>query len=64
MPTAARFRLCSRVLAWAGAFARSDMSSVSSASVNVCAGDLLLLSFVSLKPFKHLFLTNVLHIYV
>ena len=46
MPAAGRSRLRNRVSACAGAFARSAMSS---ASVIVCAGYLLLLSFVSLR---------------
>ena len=32
MPAAARSRLCSRVLAWAGAFARSAMSKQNTVS--------------------------------
>ena len=35
MPAAARSRLCSRVSAWAGAFARIAMSSAKSASVTL-----------------------------
>ena len=50
MPAAARSRLCSRVSAWAGAFARSAVSSALSASVIVFAEHLLLLFFVSLIP--------------
>ena len=50
MPAAAHFRLCSRVLAWVGVFARSTMSSALSASIIVCAGYLSLLSFFRLKP--------------
>ena len=46
MPAAARSRLCSSVSAWAGAFARSAMSSAKSASVIVFAEYLLLLFFV------------------
>ena len=42
-------RLCSMVSAWACLFARSAISSVKFSSVLVCAGHLLLLSFVSLK---------------
>ena len=49
IPAAACSRLYRRVSAWWGVFARSAMSSVKSASVIVCAGYLLLLSFVSLK---------------
>ena len=44
MPAAARFRLCSRVSARAGAFARIAMSSALSASVIVFAGYLLFFS--------------------
>ena len=50
MPPAVRSRLCSWVSAWAGVFARSAISSALSASVVVCAGYLLLLSFASSKP--------------
>ena len=57
MPAAARSRLCSRILALVGAFARSAMSS---ASVIVFAGYLLLLSFVSLKPFSLILSVDVL----
>ena len=57
MPAAARSKLCSRVLAWAGAFARSAMSS---ASVIVCARYLRLLSLLSLKPFSLILSIDVL----
>ena len=52
MPAAARSRLCSGVSAWAGAFARRALPSAESASVIIFVGYLLLLSFVSLKPFS------------
>ena len=52
MPAAARSRLYSRVSVWAGAFARSAISSALSASVIDFAGYLLLLSFVRLKLFS------------
>ena len=52
MPTAARSRHCSRGSGWAGAFARSAISSALSTSVIVFAGYLLLYSFVCLKPFS------------
>ena len=51
MPAAARSEIFSRVSAWAGAFARSAITSAKSASVIVFAGYLQLLSFVSLKAF-------------
>ena len=60
MPAAARSRLCSRVSAWAGAFARSAMSVALCASVIVCAGYLLLLSFVSWKPLSFILSIDVL----
>ena len=60
MPAAARSRLCSRVSAWVAAFARSAMSSASSASVIVFEGYLLLLYFVSLKPFSLILSIDVL----
>ena len=44
MPAVARSRLCSRVSAWAGLYARSAMSLAYSSSVIVCAG--YLLSFI------------------
>ena len=47
MPPAARSRLCSRDSAWAGEFAKSSMLTAEFASVIVCAGYLLLLSFAS-----------------
>ena len=59
MPAAAHSRLCSRVSAWAGVFARSAMSSAWSASIIVCAGYLLLLSFVNLKPLSFILSTDV-----
>ncbi len=49
---AAHSKLCSSVSAWSGVFASIAMSSVLSASVIVVAGYLLLLFFVSLKPFS------------
>ena len=51
MPEAARSRLCSRISAWAAAFARSAMSSASSASVIVFEGYLLLLSVLAWNRF-------------
>ena len=60
MPVAAGSRLCIRDSAWAGVFARSAMSSVSSASVIVYVGYLLLLSFISLKPFSFIISIDVL----
>ena len=57
MLAVARSRLCSRVSARAGAFARSPMSS---ASVIVFVG--YLLSFVRLKPFSLILSTDVLSI--
>ena len=51
-PAAACSRLCAWVSAWAGAFTRIAMSSALSASVIVFPGYLLLLFFVSLKPFS------------
>ena len=60
MPAAAHSRLCSRVLAWAGAFVRSAISSSQLALVIVLAVYLLLLSFVSLKPFSLILLIDVL----
>ena len=52
MPAAARSKLCSSVSAWSGVFASIAMSSAQSASVIVFAGYLLLLFFVSSKPFS------------
>ena len=60
MPAAACSRLCSWVLVWVGAFARSAMSSALSASVIVFVGYLLLLFFVSLKLFSLILSINVL----
>ena len=59
---AACIRLCSRDLAWVGAFARSAMSSALSASVIVCAGYYLLLAFLSVKPYSFIRSINVLSI--
>ena len=58
MPVAARSILCRGVSV--GAFARSTISSAQSASVIVFAGYLLLLSFVSLKPFSLILSIDVL----
>ena len=52
MPPAACSRLCSRVSACASVFARSTMSSAKSASLIICAGYLLIISFASLKPLQ------------
>ena len=52
MLAAARSKLCSSVSAWLGVFASNAMSSAQSASVIVFAGYLLLLFFVSSKPFS------------
>ena len=60
MPAAVRSKLCDRVLAWVGVFARSAMSLAQSASVIVCSGYLLLLSFVSLKPLPFILSIDVL----
>ncbi len=60
MPAAAHSRLCSRVSAWAGVFARSAMSSAELASVMVFAEYLILLSFVGLKPFSLILSLDVL----
>ena len=57
IPPAVGSRLCSWDSVWAGVFARSVMSSASSASVIICAGYLLLLSFASVKPFS--FITSI-----
>ena len=57
---AAHSRQCSRVSAWAGAFARIAMSSASPASVIVFVGYLLLLFFVSSKPFSLILSIDVL----
>ena len=54
---AARSRLCSRVSAWAGVFARIAMLST---SVIVFAGYLLFLFFVSSKPFSLILSIDVL----
>ena len=51
MSAAARSSLYSRVSGWAGAFARSAMSSAKSASIIVFAGCLLPFFFVSSEPF-------------
>ena len=60
MPLAACFKQCSRDSAWEDVFARSTMSSALSASVIVCAGYLLLLSFANLKPFSFIKFIDVL----
>ena len=57
MPEAARSKLCSSVSVWVGVFARIAMSS---ASVIVFAGYLLLLFFVSSKPFSLILSIDVL----
>ena len=49
---AAHSKLCSSVSAWLGVFASIAMSLASSASVIVFVGYLLLLFFVSSKPFS------------
>ena len=64
MPVAVRYRLCCRVSACAGAFARNAISSAKSASVIVLAGYFLLLSFVSLKPFSLILSIDVLSTYL
>ena len=61
MPAAAHSRLCSRVSAWAGVFARSTMLSALSASAIVCVGYLLLLSFVNLKPLSFILSIDILN---
>ena len=60
MPAAARSKLCSSVSAWLGVFASIAISSVESASVIVFAGYLLLLFFVSSKPFSLILSIDVL----
>ena len=60
MPAVARSKLCSSVLAWLGVFASIAMSSAYSASVIVFAGYLLLLFFVSSKPFSLILSIEVL----
>ena len=60
MPSTARYKLCSSVSAWLGVFAGIAMSSALSASVIVFAGYLLLLFFVSSKPFSLILLIDVL----
>ena len=52
MPAAARSKLCNSVSTWLDVFASIAMSSALSASVIVFAGCLLLLFFVSSKPFS------------
>ena len=59
MPAEANSRLCRRVSAWAGVFARIAMSSAYSASVIIFAGYLLLF-FVSSKPFSLILSIDVL----
>ena len=60
MPTAARSKLCSSASAWLGVFASIAMSSALSTSVIVFAGCLLLLFFVSSKPFSRILSIDVL----
>ena len=60
MPAVARPKLCSSVSAWLGVFARIAMSSALSSSVIVFAGYLLLLFFVSSKPFSLILSIDVL----
>ena len=60
MPAAARSRRCSSVSAWAGAFARIALTSASSESEIVFAVYLLLLFFVSSKPFSLILSIDVL----
>ena len=52
MPPAACSKWCSRGSAWVGVFARSSVSTSSSASVIVFAGYRLFLAFSSVKPFS------------
>ena len=60
MLAATRSKLCSSVSAWSGVFASIAMSSPYSASVIVVAGYLLLLFFVSSKPFSLILSIDVL----
>ena len=60
MKAAACSRLGSSVSAWAGEFARSGMSSASSASVIFYAEYLLLLSFAILKPLTFILSIDIL----
>ena len=60
MPAEAHSRLCSRVSAEVGVFARSAISSALSTLVIVFAVYLLLLSFVRLKPFPLILSIDVL----
>ena len=60
MFAAARSKLCSSVSAWSGVFASIAMLSALSASVIVVAGYLLLLFFVSSKPFSFILSIDVL----
>ena len=60
MPAAACSKLCSSVSAWSGVFACIAKSSAQSAWVIVFAGDLLLLFFVSSKPFSLILSIDVL----
>ena len=57
---AARSKLCSSVSVWLGVFASIAMSSAYSASVIVVVGYLLLLFFVSSKPFSLILSIDVL----
>ena len=57
---AARSKLCNSVSAWLGVFARIAMSSALLALVIVFAGYLLLLFFVSSKPFSLILSMDVL----
>ena len=60
MHAAPRSELCSSVSAWLGVFACNAMSSAYSASAIVFAGYLLLLFFVSSKPFSLILSIDVL----
>ena len=60
MPATARSKLCSSVSAWFGVFASIAMSSTLSASVIVFVGCLLLLFFVTSKPFSPILSIDVL----
>ena len=60
MPAEARSKPSSSVSAWLDVFARIAMSSALPASVIVFAGYLLLLFFVSSKPFSLILSIDVL----
>ena len=64
MSAAAHSKLCSRLSAWAGALVSSTMSSALLASVIVCAGYLLFLSFDSFKTFLFYFINHHHHPHV